>query len=358
MTCMDYAMKRKSSLIIICLAVAVIMVSACGKFDRSKIAMPKIHFITSDNLHSVICLDNTHTWIFGNYGAIFFSSDGGTTWNKQESGVNVLLGDASFVNKDEGWAVGVAGTVLHTSDAGKTWKLQKSNTEKDLLDVFFLDAQHGWAVGEQGTLIHTDDGGNTWASPLEPQDSAFNSVFFADLNSGWVVGEFGIILHSEDGGKTWSKQECKDIVPVITAKEWERPLPALYGIFFLDRNQGWITGMDGIIIKTTDGGQTWTKLDSGTDKPVYSILVKEKRGWAVGNKGTYLTSEDGGNTWSSNRSAIKSKFWLRQIAFCDENNGFVVGAMGTVAESKDGGKNWKVISGFSYDMQEFGLADF
>ena len=26
-------------------------------------------------------------------------------------------------------------------------------------------------------------------------------------------------------------------------------------------------------------------------------------------------------------------------------------------KSKDGGKNWKVISGFSYDMQEFGLAD-
>ena len=32
--------------------------------------------------------------------------------------------------------------------------------------------------------------------------------------------------------------------------------------------------------------------------------------------------------------------------------------MGTVATTKDGGKSWKVISGFSYDMPEFGLADF
>jgi photosystem II stability/assembly factor-like uncharacterized protein len=351
-------MKMKFTTLIIYLAAGVIMLPACGKFDRSKIAMPKMKFITGENLHSVICVDTGHAWIFGNHGTIYFSSDGGTTWAKQESGVEVLLGDASFVSKDEGWAVGVAGTVVHTSDAGKTWKQQKSSTEKDLLDVFFLDAQHGWAVGEQGTLIHTDDGGNTWASPIEPQDTAFNSVFFADLNSGWIVGEFGTIMHSEDGGKTWSKQECKDIVPVITAKEWERPLPALYGIFFQDRNRGWITGMDGVIIKTEDGGQTWTKVSSGTELPLYSILIRGDRGWAVGNKGIYLMSNDGGSTWAPKDGAIKSKFWLRQIAFCDENNGFVVGATGTVAITNDGGKTWKIISGFSYEMEEFGLADF
>jgi len=351
-------LKIKSCSFVLGLVMALFILSACEKFDRSKIAMPKIHFITSDNLHSVICLDNTHTWIFGNYGTIFFSSDGGSTWNRQESGVDVLLGDAAFVSVNEGWAVGVAGTVIHTSDGGKTWEKQASDIGKDLFNVFFLDAQNGWAVGEYGTIIHTGDGGKTWAKQIEPKDALYNNVFFADPQTGWVVGEFGTILHTADGGTTWTPQECKDIIPVVTAKEWDRPKPALYGIFFLDRNQGWITGMDGVIIKTTDGGQTWTKLPSGSDKPIYSILVKEKRGWAVGNKGTYLTSEDGGNTWSANRSAIKSKFWLRQIAFCDENNGFVVGAMGTVAESKDGGKNWKVISGFSYDMQEFGLADF
>jgi len=37
-----------------------------------------------------------------------------------------------------------------------------------------------------------------------------------------VTGEFGAILHTEDGGKTWLKQECKDIVPVVTAKDWDR----------------------------------------------------------------------------------------------------------------------------------------
>jgi len=351
-------LKSKSCSFVLLVVMALFMLTACGKFDRSKIAMPKIHFITSENLHSVICRDSSHTWIFGNYGTIFFSSDGGDTWNRQDSGVEVLLGDAVFVSHNEGWAVGVAGTIIHTTDGGKTWKKQASSTDRDLFNVFFLDAQNGWAVGEYGTLIHTGDGGKTWAKQVEPNDALYNNVFFADQQTGWVVGEFGTILHTTDGGKTWTQQECQDIVPVVSAKEWDRPKPALYGIFFRDRNTGWITGMDGVIIQTTDSGQTWKKLHSGTDKPIYSVLVNGTRGWAVGNKGIYLVSEDGGNTWSAQKGAIKSKFWLRQISFCDENNGLVVGAMGTVAETKDGGKSWKVISGFSYDMKEFGLADF
>jgi len=353
----------------------MVMVSACGKFDRSKIAMPKMKFITSENLHSVACLDTNKLWISGNHGTIYFSGDGGATWNKQETGVEVLLGDIAFVNKDEGWAVGVAGTVMHTADGGKTWKPQTSGTEKDLVDVYFLDAQHGWAVGEFGTIIHTADGGGwavgefgtiihtadggrKWVSQKEPEDTAYNSVFFTDVNTGWVSGEFGTILHTEDGGKTWIKQECKDIIPVVTAKDWERPLPALYGIFFKDRNEGWIVGMDGVLIHTTDGGTNWNQLPSGTDKPIYTILVNGSNGWAVGNKGTYLMSDDGGKSWQSKPAAIKTKFWLRKIAFCDQNKGLVVGASGNVAITSDGGNTWKIISGFSYEMEEFGLADF
>ncbi len=338
--------------------ILILSLSACEKFDRSKIAMPKMKFITGENLHSVACLDASHAWILGNHGTIYCSPDGGTTWNKQETGLDVLLEDAVFISKDEGWAVGVAGTIIHTPDGGKTWKQQKSPTGKDLLDVFFLDAQHGWAVGEYGTIINTADGGATWASQIEEKDTVYNCIFFADVNSGWVVGEFGTILHTEDGGKSWNPQECKDIIPAVSAKEWEKPLPALYGIFFLDRNQGWIVGMDGVIIKTEDSGKNWKRLQSGTDKPLYNLLIRGDKGWVVGNKGTYLMSGDGGNTWTAKPDAIKTKFWLRQVSFCDEKNGFIVGSTGTIATTGDGGVTWKIISGFSYEMEEFGLADF
>jgi photosystem II stability/assembly factor-like uncharacterized protein len=351
-------LQRRHHCLILYTVSVLLILSGCGKFDRSKIAMPKMKFITSENLHSVICLNSNNVWFTGNHGTIYFSADGGSTWKRQETGLDLLLGDAAFVSKDEGWVVGVAGTILHTTDGGKTWQAQKSPTGMDLLDVFFLDAQHGWAVGEYGTVIHTDNGGTTWSPQMEPRDKHYNGVFFTDQNTGWVVGEDGTILHTEDGGKSWASQECKDFIEAVRKSGWDRPQPALYGMFFQDQNVGWLTGMDGVIIKTTDGGKNWITLPSGTDKPIYSILIKGNRGWAVGNKGIYLISEDGGNTWQVKDKAIKTKFWMRQLAFCDENKGFVVGATGTVATTTDGGNTWKIISGFSYEMPEFGLTDF
>lgn len=351
-------LKRRYYCLIMYSVSALLILGACGKFDRSKIAMPKLKFITSENLHSVKYVDAGHIWIFGNHGTILFSSDGGTTWKKQDTGLEVLLGDASFVSKDEGWAVGVAGTVLHTTDAGKTWKQQKSGIEKDLLSVFFLDAQHGWAVGEYGTIIHTDNGGTAWASQLKPEDKSYNGVLFVDQNTGWVIGEFGTILHTEDGGKSWVPQECRDFAADVKASGWDRPQPGMYGMFFKDRDNGWLTGMDGAIIRTTDGGKNWSKVPSGTDKPIYSILIRGTRGWAVGSKGVYLMSDDGGSTWVPREGIIKTKFWLRQITFGDDNNGLIVGSTGTVVTTKDGGNTWNMISGFSYEMEAFGLADF
>jgi photosystem II stability/assembly factor-like uncharacterized protein len=69
-------------------------------------------------------------------------------------------------------------------------------------------------------------------------------------------------------------------------------------------------------------------------------------------------SSDGGSTWQVKEDAIKTKFWLRKVAFCDAMHGLIVGARGTIVLSDDGGAHWNIISGFTYDMPEFGLADF
>ncbi|MCP4716523.1 MAG: hypothetical protein GY868_15490 [Deltaproteobacteria bacterium] len=334
------------------------MVSGCGKFDRSNIKMPEFNFITQENLHSIALQDADTIWISGNYGTVMATTDGGATWNKQVTGVKEMLGSICFVDGVIGWAAGVKGTVVHTSDGGKTWAQQQSGTAKDLLDLFFLNASQGWAVGEFGTIIHTEDGGRTWGPQAQAQDTLYNDVFFTDADTGWVVGEFGTIIHTEDGGRTWQPQHCPGLVPEVSETDWEKPLPALYGIYFSDSLTGWVVGMDGVIISTADGGRTWTRLVSGTDKPLYCIVVRGANGWAVGNKGVYLSSLDGGRTWSVKAGALKTKFWLREVAFADSRNGLIVGARGTLAKTADGGATWDLVSGFSYDMPEFGLADF
>jgi len=335
-----------------------LLIAGCGKFDRSRIKMPEIKLATPENLHSVCCVDTEHIWACGNYGTILFSRDGGKTWQPQDSGIDdFMLGSIVFADTKNGWAAGVNGTVIHTADGGVSWHPQNSGTRSNLLDLFFTDPEYGWAVGELGTVIHTRDGGKTWTRQMDEQDAILNDVFFVDRQTGWIVGEFGTILHTRDSGKSWQCQVCKDIAPEISELEWEKPLPALYGICFTSRDCGWIAGMDGVILKTADGGQHWQKLSSDTDKPLYSITIKGSKGFVVGCKGVYLVSADGGLTWKPQNDVLKTKFWLREIAVAD-NLGLIVGARGTIARSDTGGKTWELVSGFSYDMEEFGLADF
>ncbi len=338
---------------------AIMCMTGCGKFDRSKIKMPEFDFVTTENLHSIAYVDAEHIWVCGNYGTILFSADRGKNWQPQKSGISdFLLCTITFVDRQRGWAGGVGGRVVHTVDGGTTWQEQNTGTDSNILDLFFLDAKKGWAVGEFGTVIHTADGGSTWSEQREPQDTLYNDVFFVDESFGWIVGEFGTILHTTDDGATWTPQECRDIVPQAGAFEWERPLPALYGLYFLDRRRGWIVGMDGVILKTVDGGVNWEKIESGTDKPLYSLAVQGNRGWIVGNKGVYLQSDNGGETWSVRDGLIKTKFWLREVAFNNEQHGLIVGAQGAIARTESGGRAWDLLSGFRYDMEEFGLADF
>jgi photosystem II stability/assembly factor-like uncharacterized protein len=325
--------------------------------------MPKINMVTGENLHSVVVFSPQEAEVFGNMGIVLRTVNGGATtdaWNRIESGVgDSLLCDTTFVDRETGWAVGIKGTVIHTADGGKTWKTQSSGTEKNLFSVSFPDAKNGWIVGEFGTIIHTGDSGETWQSQSKGVDKELNGVCFVDALRGWVVGEFGTILYTADGGATWEPQICKEIQTVddMFSYDW-RPMPALYAVHFLNADTGLIIGADGIILKTDDSGKKWRKLQSNCDVPLYGIEMLGNKGWIVGSRGLYLVSLDGGETWQVKDGLLKTRFWLKDVSFSDENNGWIVGAMGTLAQTTDSGESWKLISGMSYEMAEYGLTDF
>ena len=72
-----------------------------------------------------------------------------------------------FIDKDEGWAVGDDGVVWHSMDGGTTWERQKTGVRASLRAVHFVNPYHGWAVGRAddpngvsaGVMLKTTDGG-------------------------------------------------------------------------------------------------------------------------------------------------------------------------------------------------------
>ena len=68
-------------------------------------------------------------------------------WACLPTGITNDLNAVDFVDPYIGWVAGDDGTVLHTTDGGLSWQPQDSGTTEYLKDVFFLDLDRGWMVG-------------------------------------------------------------------------------------------------------------------------------------------------------------------------------------------------------------------
>ncbi|MGD1846866.1 MAG: YCF48-related protein [Salibacteraceae bacterium] len=123
-------------------------------------------------------------------------------------------------------------------------------------------------------------------------------------------------------------------------------------VHFLDNTTGFtggtnlLFGGDGVISKTTNGGNSWTNVASITGSPITAIqFVNTNLGFAVGTNGLIAKTTDGGNTWSSQNytnpnSGNNEDF--QGVHFLDQNTGYVAG--GTfemlVLKTTDGGDTW------------------
>lgn len=113
---------------------------------------------------------------------------------------------------------------------------------------------------------------------------------------------------------------------------------------FVNGNTGWAAGNSGIM-KTTDGGETWTKQYDGPAHVISLDFVDEQHGWAVGDS-TLLATTDGGQTWVT---AGEPSQPLLKVAFVDASTGYGIASAsvdvpGSVVKTTDGGHTWQTLS--------------
>ena len=129
--------------------------------------------------------------------------------------------------------------------------------------------------------------------------------------------------------------------PITLAQEgwfWQNPLPQgnfLYSVDFVSELTGWAVGSNAIL-RTTNGGATWTSQTSGTTHSLRGVSFTDSdNGTAVGYNGTILRTTDGGTTWSSQTSGTTNN--LLGVCFTDSYNGTAVGDGGTILRTTNGG---------------------
>lgn len=247
-------------------------------------------------------------------------------WSKQTSGVTQDLYGIFFIDANNGWAVGDAGTIIHTTNGGSSWEKQTSGSLEDFSAVVFFDVNSGWVTGSNGIILHTTNGGTNWvsqANPLSGKSSTIKGLSFVDANIGWASTIF-TILHTTDGGTNWTVQvdsvgPCGDLS-------------------FSDANNGFVSGLDGMLWHTTNGGTTWIEKASGIRNMLMAISNPvTNRCCTVGDAGHIFTTTDGIN-WVKQSSGTNNL--LIEVDFADANNGWAVGVNNTILHTADGGTTW------------------
>lgn len=116
----------------------------------------------------------------------------------------------------------------------------------------------------------------------------------------------------------------------------------LYSIFFINNFSGVIVGTDGLILKSTDGGQYWNRINIKYKNDLHSICSVNGRTYCVGGNGILLKSNNNFQVWD--RVNTNTNQTLFDINFIDDNTGFITGSGGVILKSDDGGLTWKKLA--------------
>jgi photosystem II stability/assembly factor-like uncharacterized protein len=259
------------------------------------------------------------------------------TWTKVTSPVEDPLHNGCFVDAEYGWIISYGtGVVLHTADGGGSWRVQARLDPLFYEDLCFSDRREGWICGEQGTLLHTRDGGATWRrQDGAPGRVAYYGIHVLSDGRMFLAGHdattrAAVLLTSDDGGAMWAAPE--DSVPGM----------ALEPIQFIDQRRGYAAG-GRTVLRTADAGQSWTPADIGRPAMIRGLFFRNREeGWVVGHAGVVARTADGGSGWRALEVFTRNR--LRSVLFIDARRGFIAGDRdqepAALWSTADGGATW------------------
>ena len=204
------------------------------------------------------------------------TTDGGRTWSVQRTGA---LQGLRIASAQRGWLVASrapanGSNVLTTADGGATWTISVTTPVDPVISIEAANELVAWLLTRDGgtctasncqkyDLRITSDGGNNWTDLGNPKDQAcatghIAGPLFASPTVGWAgltLGAGGAegtggLMRTTDGGKTWTCATSPSNVGAISAADpddvWARS----------DRREN----ATSLLFASSDGGRTWKQL--------------------------------------------------------------------------------------------------
>lgn len=214
------------------------------------------------------------------------------------------------------------------------------------------------AVGGRGHIVYSDDEGKSWAQASVPVSVLLTAVSFVDQTHGWAVGHSGVILHTSDGGETWVKQFDGDSANQMIITQSEERLKQ----FERQMETASEDELEDLEYELEEASYALddAKFDAqvGASKPLLDVLFSSsKEGFVVGAYGFLFKTSDGGRTWQNYGSRIENpdRFHLNAVNEVKGGALFIVGEGGVLYRSTDKGETWETLDS-PYSGSFFGVA--
>lgn len=267
-------------------------------------------------------------WGPGGDRGLFKTTDGGKTWKPVlEIGENTGVTDACFDPRDPdviyaasyqrrrnvGVLIGGGpeAAVYKTTDAGRTWnKLTDGLPKEDMgrialavspqkPDVVYAHVQTA-AGKDRGGFFRSEDGGKTWAKrgTATVQDGQYYGEIFPDPHAFDRLYVMDMVPQlTEDGGKTFRRQN------------WATHVDHHALVFDPADPQHLLSGNDGGLYETYDGGKTWRHFDTLSSTQFYRVATDN----AVPFYNVYGGAQDngtmGGPVRAVNAVGVRTSDW-------------------------------------------------
>ena len=209
-------------------------------------------------------------------------------------------------------------------------------------------------IGPEGSIWHYD--GLVWADRSISENRNLLSISFMDSYNGLITGDNGLILATSDGGISW---DYRDAPEEIQAKK-------IIDVEFYSLIRAYAITDDGNIIKSAKQGETdvgfiWELIEIESENRSTSLgvelntikVLSTNKLLLSGPSGYLAISKDGGNIVSSQIVSVSNETNFTSFAMIDNFNGIVIGSNSTILQTDNAGEN-EVVGFQVVDFNDFG----
>jgi len=290
-------------------------------------------------LNKLAYSDSVNFYIAADSGKIFHSSNAGSNWRVQQTGILNTIIDVDFINSNTGFALAweygginpnfFGSIILKTTNAGVNWNNSfRIDSNVFYSKISFIDEVNGFLLGHPIGILRTSNAGNTWHRDNLDTNFVFGlpikNIKTIGTQFGIACGGFmdlaGVIWRTTNGGINWSSQGVS-------------PEP-LYALHFFDSTHFIAVGGDfeygASLCTTTDAGVTWSYTPFEEFGIGYGIAFRTPlEGWIACNIGQrFIFTEDAGKRWTVWMTPNGES--INDVKFSNKRNGVAIGNQGAI----------------------------